>query len=214
MLRNRRLVFVGDSIGRNQGESMLAAAVPGNSSIYEVNGSLITKHKGFLAAPLPEYMFKDYNCTVEYYRAPFLMVLGRTLGVYFQLLASLNLENPILGRSNYPLLFSITGLHICIAKTIRGYGRPIRSLHLQELALFSVYVHGLEMIVETAYRRSIDILIDWIHTEVNMSTTQYISGGDRKSHGNCHLEKLPDLSSVLDSPEVHFKIFFDVLSKN
>ncbi|KAJ6736082.1 PROTEIN TRICHOME BIREFRINGENCE-LIKE 9-RELATED [Salix viminalis] len=35
MLRNRRLVFVGDSIGRNQWESMLAAAVPGNSSIYE-----------------------------------------------------------------------------------------------------------------------------------------------------------------------------------
>lgn len=73
MLRNLRLVFVGDSIGRSQWESMLAAAVPGHSSIYEVNGSLITKHKGFLA-----FIFKDDNCTVEYYRSQFLMVLGRT----------------------------------------------------------------------------------------------------------------------------------------
>ncbi|KAJ6931097.1 hypothetical protein NC652_014563 [Populus alba x Populus x berolinensis] len=39
-------------------------------------------------------------------------------------------------------------------------------------------------------------------------------GGDRKSHGSCHLEKLPDSSSVLDSPDIHFKIFFDVLSKH
>ena len=63
-LRKRRLVFVGDSIGRNQRESllcMLATSVPDNSSIYEVNGSPITKHKGFLA-----FMFKDLNCTVEY----------------------------------------------------------------------------------------------------------------------------------------------------
>lgn len=73
-LRNRRLVFVGDSVGRNQWESllcMLATAVP-DSSIYEVNGNPITKHRGFLA-----FMFKDYNCTLEYYRAPFLIVQGR-----------------------------------------------------------------------------------------------------------------------------------------
>lgn len=74
-LRNRRLVFVGDSIGRNQWESllcMLATAVTDNSSIYEVNGRPITKHKGFLS-----FMFKDYNCTVEYYRSPFLVYQGR-----------------------------------------------------------------------------------------------------------------------------------------
>jgi len=74
-LRNKRVVFVGDSIGRNQWESflcMLASAVPNKTSIYEVNGNPITKHMGFLV-----FMFKDYNCTVEYYRAPFLVVQGR-----------------------------------------------------------------------------------------------------------------------------------------
>lgn len=73
-LRNRRLVFVGDSIGRNQWESllcMLSSAVHNKSSIYEVNGNPITKHTGFLV-----FKFEDFNCTVEYYRAPFLVFQG------------------------------------------------------------------------------------------------------------------------------------------
>ena len=74
-LRNKRLVFAGDSIGRNQWESllcMLSSGVPNKESIYEVNGSPITKHKGFLV-----FRFKHYNCTVEYYRAPFLVLQSR-----------------------------------------------------------------------------------------------------------------------------------------
>ncbi|BFG38541.1 hypothetical protein CerSpe_248150 [Prunus speciosa] len=72
--RNGRIVFAGDSIGRNQWESllcMLAEAVSNKSRIYEVNGNPITKHKGFLSM-----RFEDYNLTVEYYRAPFLVVVG------------------------------------------------------------------------------------------------------------------------------------------
>ncbi|PON82894.1 Protein trichome birefringence-like [Trema orientale] len=73
--RNGRIVFAGDSIGRNQWESllcMLAQGVTNKSSIYEVNGNPITKHKGFLSMRFPEY-----NLTVEYYRAPFLVNIGR-----------------------------------------------------------------------------------------------------------------------------------------
>lgn len=73
--RNRRIVFVGDSIGRNQWESllcMLAEAVPNNASIYEENGNPITKHKGYLSI-----RFNDYNLTVEYYRVPFLVSKDR-----------------------------------------------------------------------------------------------------------------------------------------
>ncbi|CAB4287099.1 unnamed protein product [Prunus armeniaca] len=72
--RNGRIVFAGDSIGRNQWESllcMLAEAVSNKSRIYEVNGNPITKHKGFLSM-----RFEDYNLTVEYYRAPFFVVVG------------------------------------------------------------------------------------------------------------------------------------------
>ncbi|KAH9610235.1 hypothetical protein KSS87_020479 [Heliosperma pusillum] len=73
--RNKRIVFAGDSIGRNQWESLLcllSSAVPDKTSVYEVNGNPITKHMGFLV-----FRFRDYNCTVEYYRAPFLVVQGR-----------------------------------------------------------------------------------------------------------------------------------------
>ncbi|KAK8600506.1 hypothetical protein V6N13_059708 [Hibiscus sabdariffa] len=71
--RNGRIVFAGDSIGRNQWESlicMLAQAVSNQSTILEENGRPITKHKGFLSIK-----FRDYNLTVEYYRAPFLAAM-------------------------------------------------------------------------------------------------------------------------------------------
>lgn len=74
-LRNRRLVFVGDSIGRNQWESLLcllSMAVTNKSSIYEANGRPITKHTGFLV-----FLFADFNCTIEYYRAPYLVLQSR-----------------------------------------------------------------------------------------------------------------------------------------
>ncbi|KAH7512203.1 hypothetical protein FEM48_Zijuj12G0065700 [Ziziphus jujuba var. spinosa] len=73
--KNGRIVFAGDSIGRNQWESflcMLAQGVSNKSSIYEVNGKPINKHKGFLSM-----RFNEYNLTVEYYRAPFLVNIGR-----------------------------------------------------------------------------------------------------------------------------------------
>ncbi|XP_078170615.1 protein trichome birefringence-like 8 [Carex rostrata] len=73
--RNKRIVFVGDSIGRNQWESlicMLSTNVSNPSNIYEQFGNPITKHRGFLSM-----VFKDYNLTVEYYRAPQLVVIDR-----------------------------------------------------------------------------------------------------------------------------------------
>lgn len=75
MLRGQRLVFVGDSIGRNQWESllcMLATGLKNETRIYEVNGEPITKHKGFLI-----FKFEAFNCTIEYYRSPFLVPQGR-----------------------------------------------------------------------------------------------------------------------------------------
>ncbi|KAJ8754749.1 hypothetical protein K2173_012138 [Erythroxylum novogranatense] len=72
--RNGRVVFAGDSIGRNQWESllcMLAQGVSNMSTIYEKNGKPISKHKGFLSM-----LFSDYNLTVEYYRTPFLAPNG------------------------------------------------------------------------------------------------------------------------------------------
>ncbi|XP_062211019.1 protein trichome birefringence-like 6 [Phragmites australis] len=76
MLRGKRLVFVGDSINRNQWESMmclLRTAISDPARIHETRGRKITKEKG-------DYNFKflDYNCSVEYHVTHFLVHEGKT----------------------------------------------------------------------------------------------------------------------------------------
>lgn len=73
--RNKRIVFAGDSIGRNQWESlicMIAQGVSNMSTVYEENRNPITKHKGHLSV-----RFQEYNFTVEYYREPYLVTIAR-----------------------------------------------------------------------------------------------------------------------------------------
>ncbi|KAL0288744.1 UNVERIFIED_CONTAM: protein trichome birefringence-like 8 [Sesamum angustifolium] len=73
--KNGRIVFAGDSICRNQWESlicMLAQGVSNQSTIYEEHGNPITKHKGFLSIK-----FQEYNLKVQYYRVPYLVIIDR-----------------------------------------------------------------------------------------------------------------------------------------
>lgn len=65
---------MGDSIGRNHWESMvcmLSTGVKNKSSMYEADGKAINKHEGFLSIK-----FDEFNFTVEYFRTPFLVVIG------------------------------------------------------------------------------------------------------------------------------------------
>ncbi|KAI5067314.1 hypothetical protein GOP47_0017842 [Adiantum capillus-veneris] len=72
-LQGKRMVFVGDSLSRNQWESMLCLlfqALPNRTRVVDASGGAlrVTKEKGAL-----HFIFQDYDCHVEYYGSHFLV---------------------------------------------------------------------------------------------------------------------------------------------
>ncbi|KAJ9548160.1 hypothetical protein OSB04_020703, partial [Centaurea solstitialis] len=71
LLRGKRLVFVGDSLNRNMWESLICIlknSIKDQTKVYEASG----RHH-FRSEASYSFVFKDYDCTVELFVAPFLV---------------------------------------------------------------------------------------------------------------------------------------------
>uniref|UniRef100_A0A2P2NHM2 Uncharacterized protein n=1 Tax=Rhizophora mucronata TaxID=61149 RepID=A0A2P2NHM2_RHIMU len=72
--RDKRVVFVGDSMSRTQWESLICLLMTGvedKKSVYEVNNNKITKRIRFLGV-----RFSSFNFTIEFFRSVFLVQHG------------------------------------------------------------------------------------------------------------------------------------------
>ncbi|CAH9088909.1 unnamed protein product [Cuscuta epithymum] len=173
-MRGKRVVFVGDSINRNQWESMLCllmGAVKDQSKVYETHGRRITKENG-------NYCFKfvDYKCTVEFYVTHFLVResrawIGKKQG------QTLRIDSIDKGSSTW------MGADILVFNTASWW------THYKTKAGMNYYQEGDQvhehLDVSIAYRRALTTWASWVDTYINPAKTQVFFRASSPSHFSC-----------------------------
>nr|GMD66702.1 protein trichome birefringence-like 6 [Ipomoea batatas] len=183
LIRGKRLVFVGDSINRNQWESMLCllmGAIKDPKKVYETHGRRITKGKGNYS-----FKFVDYKCTVEFYVTHFLVRegkarIGRRRG------QTLRIDAIDRGSSRW------SGADILVFNTAHWWS------HHKTRAGINYYQEGDQvhprLDVSTAFRRALMTWASWVDTHIHPRKTQvffrtsspaHFSGGQWNTGGHC-----------------------------
>ncbi|KAK8672325.1 hypothetical protein V6N13_110698 [Hibiscus sabdariffa] len=191
-LRNKRLMFVGDSLNRNQWESMVClvqSVVPPGRKTWKKSGSFAI------------FRIEDYNATVEFYWAPFL----------------------VRSNSDDPDMHSILN-RIIMPESIEEHGKNWKDA---DYLVFNTYIWWMntfnmkilrgsfdrgdteydEIDRPTAYNRVLTTWSKWVDKNVNPNRTMvffssmsplHINSTDWKNPGGikCALEKTPILTPL------------------
>ncbi|KAJ8573695.1 hypothetical protein K7X08_010206 [Anisodus acutangulus] len=189
LIKGKRLVFVGDSINRNQWESMMCLLMGGikdSRKVYETRGRRITKEKG-------NYCFKfvDYQCTVEYYVTHFLVHEGKAR-IGGKRVQTLRIDTMDKGSSRW------RGADILVFNTAHWWS------HHKTKAGKNYYqernqVHP-RLDVSTAFEKALTTWASWVDRHVIPSKTQvffrssapsHFSGGQWNTGGHCREASQP-----------------------
>ncbi|KAM6541452.1 hypothetical protein CsatB_005899 [Cannabis sativa] len=199
LIRGKRLVFVGDSLNRNQWESMLCmlmGAIKDPTKVYETHKRRITKGKGNYS-----FRFVDYRCTVEYYVTHFLVHEGKGR-VGQKRLQTLSIDSIDRSSSRWK------GADILVFNTAHWWS------HYKTKAGINYYQEGGQVYprldVSTAFRKALTTWASWVDTHINPRKTRvffrssapsHFSGGQWNSGGHCNkaTKPLTEISSTFVS---------------
>lgn len=189
LIRGKRLVFVGDSINRNQWESMLCmllGAIKDPKRVYEARGRKITKEKGNYS-----FRFLDYQCTVEYYVSHFLVHESKAR-VGQKRRPTLRIDAIDHGSSRW------RGADILVFNTAHWWS------HYKTKAGIYYYQEGNlvhpQLNVSTAFKKALLTWASWVDKRIDHRKTRvffrssapsHFRGGDWNSGGHCTEATLP-----------------------
>ncbi|XP_002981501.2 protein trichome birefringence-like 5 [Selaginella moellendorffii] len=206
-LRNKTLAFVGDSLGRNQWESlvcMLYQAARNKRNVYEAHRQRVAK-----AGYYYSIVFADHRVHIDFYRSHFLVAENRRLPDKIKSAAanctlSLDRLDPAARewRSADLIVFN------------SGHWWEHRSIHSGECYFIQGSNYTTQMDGLAAFETSMKTWARWIDRHIGRTqkifvrgySPNHFSGGDWDTGGSCesHLEpladefKLDELSSKVD----------------
>ncbi|KAG2691954.1 hypothetical protein I3760_08G030900 [Carya illinoinensis] len=212
-IRGKRLMLVGDSMNRNQFESILCLLREGlhnKSKMYEIHGHKITKGRGYFV-----FKFEDYNCTVEFVRSHFLVKEGVRVNAHGNSNPTLSIDQIDKTAKRWKradILVFNTGHWWAHGKTARG-----KNYYKEGDYLYPEF----DSVV--AYKRALRTWANWVDKNVNPKkqlvfyrgySSAHFRGGDWDSGGSCNGETGPVLSgTILNNYPQKMKIVDEVLKE-
>ncbi|KAG9457872.1 hypothetical protein H6P81_002380 [Aristolochia fimbriata] len=183
LIRGKRLVFVGDSLNRNQWESMLCllrGAVKDPSRVFEAHGRKITKSRGNY-----NFKFVDYKCSVEFYVSHYLVHESKAR-VGQKKVQTLRIDTLDKGSSKWK------NADILVFNTAHWWSHYKTKAGVNYYQEGDLIHHHLD--VSVAYKRALTTWASWVDQNIRQRRTRvffrnsspsHFSGGQWNSGGHC-----------------------------
>ncbi|XP_051143800.1 protein trichome birefringence-like 33 [Andrographis paniculata] len=167
-LRDKRMMFVGDSLNRGQFVSMICLLhkqIPNNSKSMETNGSLTV------------FTAKDYNATIEFYWAPFLLESNSDDAVIHRISDRMVRKGSINKHGKH-----WKGVDIMVFNTYLWWMTGLEFKILQN-SFDDEEKHIISVSTEDAYQMAMKSMLRWVKKNMDPNKTRVFFTSMSPSHG-------------------------------